>query len=266
MYRLTWTSKGAMMAQQEKLDSISNNMANVNTTGYKKVTVGFSDLLNESLVRRGYPLIDEKNGRLQHSTGVKPNKWIRENVQGSLKETGIATDLALDGDGYFQIDIPEGNRTYKAFTRDGSFKIDVKGDLVDGNGNYVTIMKNGNKVRLSDLGVRVSSDNISISTDGDINIKNGNNIIDAGKIQVKKFVGNNALESKGNSVYVPKQGATELPADDYSIHSGYVELSNVDLGDEMTDLIITQRAFQLSANALKTSDEMWGMVNNLRGR
>lgn len=266
MYRLTWTSKGAMIAQQEKLDSISNNMANVATNGYKKVTVGFSDLLNESLIRRGYPLTNEKNGRLQHSTGVKTNQWIRENSQGSLKETGTVTDLALDGEGYFQIDVPEGNRSYKAFTRDGSFKIDVKGDLVDSNGNYVTIMKNDNKVKLSELGVRVSSDNIAISTEGNISIKDGNNIIDAGKIQVKKFVGSNALESKGNSIYVPKKGATELVANDYSIHSGYVELSNVDLGEEMTDLIITQRAFQLSANALKTADEMWGMVNNLRGR
>lgn len=263
MYRLTWMSKGAMLAQQNKLDSISNNMANATTTGYKKVNVGFSDLLQDSLDRRGYPIIDRNNDHLEHSAGVKSNQWVRDNGQGNLLQTGRRTDLALDGEGYFEVTRANGE---KAYTRDGSFFLDRDGDLVNSNGNYVTIINNGREVKLSDLNIPISQDKIVISTDGEVKVSYNQDFISVGKIKVTNFVGNNALNSVGDNLFVPKEGAQGFEARDFSIYSGYLEQSNVDLGEEMTELIIAQRAFQLSSNALKTADEMWGMVNSLRGR
>lgn len=263
MYRLTWMSKGAMMAQQNKLDSISNNMANSTTTGYKKVNVGFSDLLQDSLDRRGYPIIDRSNDHLEHSAGVKSTQWVRDNTQGNLLQTGRKTDLALDGEGYFEVTKANGE---KAYTRDGSFFLDRNGDLVNSNGNYVTITQNGREIKLSQLNLPISQDNLVISEDGEVQIYNDQKFTTVGKIKVTSFVGNNALNSIGDNLYVPKEGAQSYESKDFSIRSGYLEQSNVDLGEEMTELIIAQRAFQLSSNALKTADEMWGMVNNLRGR
>ncbi|MFX0548888.1 flagellar hook-basal body complex protein [Hathewaya histolytica] len=263
MNRLMWTSKGAMVAQQEKLDSISNNLANIETNGYKKVNVSFSDLLGESLDRRGYPKIDRENVNLQHNTGVKTSRWIRDNSQGSLLQTGRSGDLAIDGEGYFQVTLKDGS---KGYTRDGALNIDRNGDLVDKNGNYLDIMNNGRIVRLSDLNLNHNSQDLYVGEHGEVNIRRGDEFTYIGNLQVNKFIGDEALISKGNNVYVRNTGSTMIGANNFSIHQGYLEQSNVEIGDEMAELILAQRAFQLSSNALKTNDEMWGMVNNLRGR
>ena len=263
MYRLTWMSKGAMIAQQNKIDSISNNMTNATTTGYKKVNVGFSDLLQDSLDRRGYPIIDRNNDHLEYSAGVKSNQWIRDNKQGNLLQTGKSTDIAVDGEGYFEVTQTNGD---KAYTRDGSFILDRNGDLVNSNGNYVTILNNGTKVKLSQLGIPLSSDKLVISAEGEVKVSNNDTFVEVGKIKMTSFVGNNALNSIGDNLFMPKEDAQFYESKDYSLRSGYLEQSNVEIGEEMTELIIAQRAFQLSSNALKTADEMWSMVNNLRGR
>lgn len=264
MLRLLWANSGAMIAQQEKLDSISNNLANISTTAYKKTEVNFEDLLYESLERRGYPTTDTNKDSLQNGTGVKASKWVRGDAQGSLLETGKKTDLALDGKGYFEVTLPNNQRAY---TRDGSFNVDVVGNLVDKNGNKVTLIdKNGNEVNYENSALKLNGDNFIVSEDGEVNVAVGDKYENLGKIKVSKFVGSNSLMSIGDSLYAQVPGATVEAADDYSMLQGYLEQSNVDVSDEMTSMIMTQRAFQLSANSLKTADEMWGMVNNLRGR
>ena len=105
MLRTLWTSKAGMNANQERLDVISNNISNVNTTGYKKVEVGFKDLLSESLDRLGTPLNDKDS---VIGTGVKTSEWFRSNIQGSLIQTAISTDIAIDGEGYFRITSADG--------------------------------------------------------------------------------------------------------------------------------------------------------------
>ena len=131
MLRTIWTSKTGLNAQQVKLDTISNNLANSGTMGYKRVDVGFKDLLNESLDRKGYP-VNDKDASM--GTGVKTTELYRDNAQGFLTDTGLSTDLSIDGEGYFRLVQPDGSYVY---TRDGAFQVDSMGRLVDTRGNKV---------------------------------------------------------------------------------------------------------------------------------
>jgi len=120
MLRLLWSAQSAMTALQDKLDAISNNLDNANTNGYKKVDANFKDLVYESLDRNGYPVSPKTNGKavLQNGTGVRLGGWTRDNTQGELAHTGLSTDLAIDGSGYFEVTQPDNS---KAYTRGGNF-------------------------------------------------------------------------------------------------------------------------------------------------
>jgi len=244
-----------MMAQQEKLDSISNNLANVNTEGYKRVDVSFKDLVYETLKRDGYPTTGKQAEPL-NGTGVRASGWLRDNGQGSLQETGLNTDLAIDGEGYFRVTLADGS---KAYTRSGSFTIDSSGTLVDKNGNRLDVEYSGEKVSF-DKG------NFSVDKAGSITLNENGKLTNVGKINLHNFVGQDTMASVGESLYVPKAGAQGYTVTDSNINQGYVEASNVDIAREMTDMIVTQRAFELGSRGLKTADEMWGIANNLRAR
>ncbi|AJA47908.1 flagellar basal-body rod protein FlgG [Clostridium pasteurianum DSM 525 = ATCC 6013] len=261
MDRLMWTSRSAMNAQQQKLDAISNNIANVNTNGYKAEKVEFSDLLYENFTRLGYPTNTNNangiNSVPQNGTGVKTTDWIRDNTQGSLTETSQETDLALDGSGYFRVIRPDGSAAYE---RSSDFNLDVNGRLVDSNGNILEInFTNGN--------TPLTKGNFMISQDGTLSVKEANGAFQAvGNINVYDAVGEEPFISVGNNLYVPKPGAQIFTANNTNIMQGYTENSNVDIAKEMVDMIAAQRAFQLNTKSLTTADEMWGMVNNLRSR
>lgn len=265
MLRVLWSSRSAMSAQQEKLDSISNNIANVNTEGYKRTDVNFRDLVYESLNRKGYPNSEENALNSYNGTGVRTGDWIRDTKQGNLSETSVTTDLAIDGQGYFEVLLPELNEdgtNKKAYTRNGSFNIDSTGNLVDKNGNRLNINFNAD---VSSQDRVLTKDNFTVDEQGNIRKKNGNTLDVIGKINLYNVLGDNSLKSIGNNLFVAD---TETPylSQNNSIRQGFLELSNVDLSKEMTDMIITQRAFQLSSKAMTTADEMWGMANNLRSR
>lgn len=266
MYRLMWSSKSSMKAQQKKLDSISNNMANVNTDGYKRSEVTFEDLVYDTLERKGYAVSKDRKGKaeVQNGTGVKATAWTRDNKQGSLTETGIKTNLAIDGKGFFEVKLPDGSSAYK---RSGSFNVDLNGNISDKNGNRLSIVdEKGNEINTYDGDIKFTSDNFIVSKGGDVSILKNDKYEKVGNIKIKDFVGNNALRPIGESLFVPIEGAESVDTNDYDIHQGYLELSNVDVAKEMTDMILTQRAFQLSSSSLKTADEMWGMINNLSSR
>jgi flagellar basal-body rod protein FlgG len=264
-----------MSAQQEKLDSISNNIANVNTEGYKKVDVSFKDLVYETLNRSGYPT-NEGNGDYSiNGTGVRTTEWIRDTKQGNLTETGESTNLAIDGQGYFQVELPEKNADGSikaAYTRSGTFNIDEDGKLVDKNGNRLVINFYDNILPEDKL---FTKDNFNIKEDGTVLKTDGQSTKEVGRINLYNVSGSDSLKSIGSSLYVVKTESVngiEVPVEkpyvvqDSSIRQGFLELSNVDLTKEMTEMIMTQRAFELSSKAMKTADEMWGMSNNLRGR
>jgi len=266
MLRLLWNSKSSMMAQQEKLDCISNNIANVNTNGYKKVSANFKDLVYESLDRKGYPVSSDKEGKtvLQNGTGIRLSEWTREATQGSLTNTGLSTDLALDGTGYFEVVQKDGS---KAYTRAGNFLTDVDGTIVDQNGNRLSILgTEGNDINKPDGPYKFNPNNFHVDSKGTVIMKESNGDTPVGKVKISSIVGNNSLISIGDNLFIPKQGVEILESTDYTIMQGYLELSNVDIATEMTDMLMTQRAFQLSSSTLKTADEMWQMANNLRGR
>jgi flagellar basal-body rod protein FlgG len=245
-----------MNAQQDKLDSISNNIANVNTTGYKSEDVNFRDLMYETLDRTGYPVNHNSDTALVSGDGTRTTGWIRDMHEGTLEETGIKTNLAIGGEGFFKVMLPTGEAAYE---RAGDFNVDVNGTLVDADGNKVDIQMNG-----AAAGTKLTNDNLTVDVDGNIYVKNGNKNVLYGKINIYNAVGGDSMISIGDSLYSPKDGAQIYVNNDVQIYQGYLERSNVDVGKEMTDMILAQRAFQLSSKALSTSDDMWGLVNSMK--
>ncbi|KZL94159.1 flagellar basal-body rod protein FlgG [Clostridium magnum] len=267
MIRALWSSRAAMNAQQEKLDSVSNNISNANTVGYKREDVSFQDLVYETLNRKGTPTGGNNTDTLINGTGVKATNWLRDTSQGSLKETGQNTDLALDGEGFFRVTLPDGS---KAYERSGSFNIDSAGEIVDKNGNRLDVALTEEGANMLSSGTVLTTDNFAVKENGDVYLAVDNNGSKSsllyGKINIYNPVGQNSLRSIGENLYVPSAGATVNITTDVSIMQGFVELSNVDMGKEMTDMIVAQRAFELSSRTLKTADEMWGLVNSMKGR
>lgn len=255
MLRTIWNAKSAMYANQDKLDSISNNIGNSQTVGYKKLEVGFSDLLTESLYRNGYPVNDEES---LTGTGVKTTQWIRNFSQGSIQETMINTDIAIDGEGLFRLISPNGEYVY---TRDGSFKLDSLGRITDGRGNLLDLQFEPGYSREN---VEFTYNNLRVDKEGGVYISNNGNITKVGKIPLYNTVGSEGFLSMGESIFVPNEGAEVYTVGGSSFYQGALEMSNVDMAQEMTEMIITQRAFQLASKGLQTGDEMWGMINNLR--
>lgn len=258
MLRVLWNGQSAMVAQQEKLDCISNNLANVNTDGYKREEVSFKDTMYETLDRRGYPVNKGAEKNLINGTGVRTGKWIRDQKQGNLVNTGSNTDLAIDGPGYFRVTTPHNEKRY---IRSGNFNVDVAGDIVDKNGNKVDIQFN----QENEEKVTFTKDNFSVNEEGTVFLRNGGEFKEVGKINIYDAVGDDAFMSVGENLYMPKQGVNPTPVKS-DILQGYVEKSNVDMGKEMTDMIMTQRAFEFGSRVVKTADEMWGMANNMRSR
>ena len=166
MLTTLWTSKSGLNANQEKLDVISNNIANVNTTGYKKVNAGFKDLISSSLDEWGNPLNDKT---ATVGSGVKAGNFTKDNSQGGLQTTNQKTDLALDGEGYFKVISSNGTEYY---TRDGSFKLDSYGRLVTANGNILEVQyANG----YSQNNTGLTADNFTINKKGEIFAENNGN-------------------------------------------------------------------------------------------
>lgn len=256
MLRTLWTSKSGLSANQDRLDAISNNIANSSTMGYKKLNVGFKDLLSESLDRKGYP-VNDKTASM--GTGVKTTDWYRSGTQGNLYFTEITTDLSIDGENnYFRLTSPSGEKLY---TRDGAFQVDSEGRIVDSNGNILDIEYTE---QFQNTGFKFSPSSLLVSQEGYVyNSENGINTL-VGKINLYTAVGDKAFISVGDNLYMAAADANVQVSTTGNINQGYLEGSNVDIAQEFTDMIVTQRAFQLCSKSLQTADDMWGMVNNIR--
>lgn len=255
MLRTLWTSRSGMMATQEKLDAISNNVVNSGTTGYKKVEVGFKDLLTETLDRNGVPLNDKSTIT---GTGSKTGEWYRDITQGNLLETSINSNLAIDGEGFFRVTDSNGEVSY---TRDGSFNIDGLGRVVDSQGNFLEIQYDNG---YSAENVKLTTNNMLVDTSGNLYVKNSDKFTRVGEIPLYTAVGDRAFLAKGNNLYYPVDGVEVYRSENADIYQGMVEGSNVDIATEFTDMIMTQRAFELSSKGITTADEMWQLINNMR--
>lgn len=255
MFNIFATAKSGMSAYQEKLDYLANDLVNDSTTGYKSTDVGFKDLLTESLNRKGTPLVDKT---ATNGTGVRIGTNYANNKQGNLLTTGEKTDLAIDGKGYFAIMKSDGNVVY---TRDGNLKVSTDGALTDSNGNKVYIeYENG----IAEGSPALESKDISISDNGEITMKIGDEQLRIGKIPVFTAIGDKGFIPIGNSYFTANTDANVTLSDDYSIRQGFLEASNVDPAETFTSVINTQRAFQLSSKGITVADELWGMINNMR--
>lgn len=255
MINIFATAKSGMTAYQEKLDMLSNDLVNSSTTGYKSTDVGFKDLLTESLDRKGTPLVDKT---AVNGTGVKLGTNYANNKQGNLLTTGGTTDLAIDGEGYFASMQSDGSIEY---TRDGNFKIDSNGVLVDSNGNKVYVeYENG----ASEGNPALIGKDLSIDGYGGITMKIGEEMVKVGNIPVFTAIGDKGFIPMGNSYYRANTDAQVGLSNDYNIRQGFLEASNVDASEVFSDVILTQRAFELSSKGITVADELWGMINNMR--
>jgi len=255
MFNIFATAKSGMSAYQEKLDYLSNDLVNSSTTGYKSTDVGFKDLLTESLDRNGTPLVKKT---AISGTGVKLGINYASEKQGNLLTTGGKTDLAIDGKGYFALTQANGNIVY---TRDGNFKIDTNGTLVDSSGTKVYVQyENG----ASEGSPALESKNISIDKQGGITMKVGEDMIKIGNIPVFTAIGDKGFIPIGNSCFIPNSDAQVTASTNYDVIQGALEASNVDTGEVFSDLILNQRAFQLSSKAVTAADDLWSMINNMR--
>ena len=248
-------------AEQAKMDVISNNLANVNTTGFKRMRPVFSDLLYQDPTQAGGFTSQATNypSGLQQGTGANVVATEPMVTQGSLEQTGNALDIAINGQGYFQILLPSGQIAY---TRDGSFQISAQGQVVDAKGYQlqppITIPRN--------------AQSITIGNDGTVSVQIQRQAqpSQVGLIQLANFINPAGLQSMGDNLALQTQASgapiTGQPSQNGlgTVAQGYLEGSNVKMVDEMVNLVVAQRAYEASSKIIQASDEMMQMVNNLR--
>jgi len=267
MMRSLWTAGSGMIAQQFNVDVISNNLANVNTTAYKKERVEFKDLLYETM---GRAYILEDRGRpvnLQVGHGAIASATVKNFATGSFEKTDNPFDFAIDGDGFFKVLGPNDEILY---TRDGSFKISItdQGKMLATSDGYPVLDEFDTEV-IFDYDLDLSK--LNISEDGDLsyNDEEGINIPLGQRIGIVDFENRNGLESIGKNFYTRTTASGEVIfnedlADKSILVQRYLETSNVQVVEEMVKLIVAQRAYELNSKAIQSSDEMIGMANNLK--
>lgn len=261
MQSLNIASTG-MLAQQTNVEVISNNIANMNTTAFKRHRAQFQDLLYQDLRRVGSNSSDAGTvvpSGIQLGVGVRTAATYRVNEQGSLILTDNQFDLAIRGNGYFQVQLPDGETAY---TRDGSFQVSQTGELVTADGYTV---QPGITVPAGAIGVTINqSGQVLVKLDGQTAESN------VGQIQLATFQNDAGLEHAGNNLLLETEAsgapstATPETAGFGGLFQGYIESSNVDPVQEITDLITAQRAYELNSKVIETSDQMMATVNQVR--
>lgn len=251
-----------MMAQQLNVDVISNNIANMSTTGYKRQRAEFQDLLYQNLVRVGTASADDGSvvpSGVQIGLGVRAGSVYRVTTQGNLDNTEKPLDVAVKGRGYFQIALPSGD---DAYTRAGSFALDPNGQIVTSEGFAVspgiTVPADALDVTINSLGVvQVSLPNTTAPQN-------------VGQLELVNFQNESGLDAIGDNLFLESAASgsplTGTPGDAGfgSLLQGFLETSNVNAVGEITSLITAQRAYEMNAKVITTSDEMMSVTSNLR--
>lgn len=251
-----------MMAQQLNVDVISNNIANMTTTGYKKQRAAFQDLIYQNLKRPGTSSSDAGTtvpSGLQVGLGVKTGAVYRMHSQGAVQVTENELDLAILGRGFFQVELPSGETGY---TRDGTFQINENGEIVTMQGYRVL------------PGVTVPDDTVDldINAEGEIfaKIQGQTGIQSLGQLEMADFINPTGLEAIGNNI-LTETNASGAPTTGIAnqeqfggLEQGALEQANVDVVAEITSLISAQRAYEMNSKVISTSDEMLQTVSRLR--
>lgn len=249
-----------MEAQQTNLDVISNNIANVSTSGFKKSNTEFQDLLYHNMRPSG----GEAGGgntvptNIQLGNGVRVVSTSKTFSQGQIKETNQKLDIAIDGKGFFEVERPDGTR---AFTRDGAFKINSDGEIVTSDGLPV---QNGWTA------VPSNYTDIAVTSNGNVTYTLADGSTQSFQVQLARFANPEGLKAIGRNLFVETEasGAPELGTPDEenfgALHQGFLEMSNVNIVQEMVNMIVAQRAYETNSKAIQTSDQMLGQVNQLK--
>ncbi|GMU70970.1 MAG: flagellar basal-body rod protein FlgG [Burkholderiales bacterium] len=260
MIRSLWIAKTGLDAQQLQLDVISNNLANVGTTGFKRSRAVFEDMLYQTLRQPGAQSSQQTQlpTGLQVGTGVRPVATERIDTQGNLQQTGNPLDVAINGKGYLQITLPDGT---SAYTRDGSLHLDNQGQLVTSSGYAVspaiTIPSNAQSVTVGRDGV------VSVTQPGQAQPTQ------VGSIQIATFVNAAGLEARGENLLIEtaSSGSPTVNAPGSNgagvLQQGFVETSNVNVVEELVAMIQTQRAYEINSKAVQTSDQMLQRLSQL---
>nr|WP_315466367.1 flagellar basal-body rod protein FlgG [uncultured Rhodoferax sp.] len=260
MINSLWISKTGMEAQQMQLDVISNNLANVSTNGFKKSHAVFEDLMYQNLRQVGSNTSEQSTlpTGLQIGLGVRTVATSRSFAQGNLQQSNNNLDVAIEGNGFFQVTMPDGTTGY---TRDGALQIDNAGRLVTSNGMPI----------LNGITVPANATAVSIARDGTVSATIPGNVAPQaiGNITLASFVNPAGLEPKGQNVYAetaasgqPNAGAPGANGLG-TVAQGFVETSNVNVVQELVTMIQTQRAYEMNSKAIQTSDQMLQKLGQL---
>jgi flagellar basal-body rod protein FlgG len=251
-----------MIGQQLNVDTIANNLANVNTTGFKKSRVNFQDLIYETVRPAGSETTAGATipEGIQVGHGVRPSSIAKIYTPGNFIQTGNALDLVIEGDGFFQVELPDGT---VAYTRDGSFKMDQNGTVVTADGYPLT------------PGITIPQDYIQISviSDGTVSVTVPGNAApqNVGQIQLVKFINPPGLDARLGRNLLLETSASGPPVQDTpgnnglgTLEQGFLENSNVQVVEEIIGLIVAQRAYEANSKVIQSSDEMLQVANNVR--
>jgi flagellar basal-body rod protein FlgG len=255
------TAATGMEAQQLYMDTISNNLSNVNTSGFKRSKIEFQDLMYQTLREPGVRNFEGTMAPagIECGLGVRPAATQRVFAQGSLNRTESDLDWAIQGEGFYQITLPDGNTAY---TRDGSFKLSSDGSIVTSSGFYlapeITIPENSRELTVSEDG------RISVILPGE------ENHTELGQVELVRFINPSGLKSLGGNLFARSDASGEpvitMPGEEGTgtILMNYSEASNVQIVDEMVNMISAQRAFEIISKAIQVSEEMMQVANGLK--
>ena len=263
MLKSLFTSATGMKAQQMYVDNIANNLANVNTSGFKRSHLNFQDLIYDTLISPGAETVEgyQSPSGLQIGSGVRHVSTTKIFSQGLPQETRRELDITIDGEGFYQITHPDSTRG-TVYSRDGSFGLDSQGRLVTGEGFYLN----------PQITIPGGSTHITISRDGIVTYApagDNNSRTQAGQIQLATFANAAGLENLGHNLYAETAASgsatTGNPGENGvgALRQGYLEGSNVDVVTELVNLIIAQRAYEINSRAIRTSDSMLEQANNV---
>jgi flagellar basal-body rod protein FlgG len=259
MLRALYSSAAGMQSQQTNLDVIANNLANVNTTGYKKTKAEFQDLLYETSTLAGA----EQGAGNQTPTGIQIGHGSRLAATskifttGELTHTGERLDVAIQGEGFFEVQLPDGTRAY---TRDGALKLASDGRITTNDG---LVLQGGFQP------IAPGTESVVIAPSGDVTTS-GPDGTQSFRVQLVRFTNPAGLEAIGRNLYreTPASGAAELGSPGEGgfgmLRQSYLEMSNVKVVEEMVNMIVAQRAYEVNAKSVQAADEMMQLANNLR--